>query len=218
MTTQPKKSSPLLKIIIFAFVAFVCVCVFFFVIILSSGNKTTTSNTNDNQPKNTEPAITHSLGYPTVKPPTKTPTPKLGDTRDNPFPSNSQINIGGGMLLTVLETTRPADSIVANGNMFNQTPEPGKEFIMLKLQVQCAKSSNEKCEFSKSDVYLVGSDGNVKEDERVAGIPNAMDYSIEFFGNSSIEGTIVFQVVKGDENILLYYEPYYEKPIYFQIP
>jgi len=164
------------------------------------------------------PSSTPNPAQPT--PPTRTPTSvPLGETRDQPFPSDAVVDIGGDMLISIVQVTRPADDIVQEGNMFNATPEPDMEYALIQLRVQCTKSTNEKCAFISSNLSVVGSDGNIHELEFVAGIHNELEISTEFFGGATIEGNLVFLVPQGDQNVVLFHEPFlFGSPVYIALP
>lgn len=103
--------------------------------------------------------------------------------------------------------------------MFNSTPAPGQEYMLLNLRITCTKSSNDTCIFDKTALHVVGADGSVRDIEFVAGIPNEFDSHPEFFGGSSIEGVLVFLVTAGDTALVLFHEPFLiGDPVYIAIP
>ncbi len=158
-----------------------------------------------------------------TRPPTNTPGPvatstvEAGTTRDSPIPAGSTVDIGGGMILAVVKTVRPADEIVMGGNQFNTKPETGEEYVEVDLQVGCRKSTSDKCYFFGSSVQAVGLDGKVRNPEYfVSGVEGLMDSSTEFFGGSSIQGKLFYVVPKGDTSVVLFYQALFGSPIYFR--
>ena len=140
--------------------------------------------------------------------PTITPTQTiLGKTRDQPHPLDTIVDIGGDMQLSIVGVQRSANNVVEQGNMFNDTPEPNNEYVIVRLRVKCNKSSNEKCSFSTYELKTVGADGQVRDQASVAGIPDEMESMSEFFGGASIEGNLVFMVTQGDQSLVLIYDP-----------
>jgi len=143
--------------------------------------------------------------------PTNTPevTQEVGteNSRSNPYPIGTKVNIGRDMLLQVVFVTRPANEIVSQGNIFNSTPEPNREYILVDVRVECTKDANEKCNFSTSEIKTVGTNGQVNDQAFVAGIPNELEGFNEFFGGGYIEGSVVFLVTKDDPGVVLFYEP-----------
>ena len=150
---------------------------------------------------------------------TSTPKPApLGETRDNPYPVGTAVDIGGGMKVTVIFVTRPANEIVAAGNMFNDTPTPNQEYAIVRLHVECTKPTNDKCNFSTYEFKAVGADGRVQEQVFVAGVPEELEAFSEMFGGSFIEGSMVFLVAQGDQNVVLFHEPLIiGDPVYFAL-
>jgi len=142
--------------------------------------------------------------------PTVAPTqPVLVLTRDQAIPKNTTVDIGSDMRVTILLVTRPANDIVAQGNMFNDAPVPNQEYLMVKMHVECAKSSNEKCSFNDFEFKTVGADGQVHDRASVAGIPQAFEPFAEFFGGAALDGNIVFLVTQGDSKVVLVRDPVY---------
>lgn len=151
--------------------------------------------------------------------PTATPVSQLGTTRDQPYPKNTTVEIGDGMRVTILEVTRPANDVVAQGNMFNATPVPNvEEYLMVKLHVECTKPSNEKCTFDHYGFKIVGANGQVHDPASVAGTPQEFEFFAEFFGGASLDGNIVYLVTPGDSSVVLFHEPLFiGDPIYIAL-
>ena len=144
---------------------------------------------------------------PTALPAPTNPPKADGQTRTNPLPGAEGVDIGGDMRLTVLDVVRPADDTVIGGNMFNATPSPDVEYAIVHIHVECGKSQNDKCDFFPSQVKSVGSDGQIREMEFVAGIPGKMEQlNYEFFGGSKVDGALVFLFPKNDAQVVLFHE------------
>ena len=154
-----------------------------------------------------------------TKAPASTPTEVLGRTRDKALPRNSVFNIGGDMEVMITNVQRPANDIVAQGNMFNDTPVPGlEEYMIVKLHVECKKSSNEKCSFDNTSFKAVGADGKVRDQAFAAGVPQTFETFAEFFGGAALDGNIVFLVTESDTSVVLFYEPFLVgDPIYVSL-
>jgi hypothetical protein len=157
---------------------------------------------------------------PTPQPlPTIQPTQEndLGKSRNSPIPLNSEKNIGD-MSFAISGVTRPADAIVASGNMFNTKPEPTQEYLMIEARSVCLKDASKKCSFDPSEFKAVGSDGNVIRAEYVvSGVPGQFDYG-ETFGGSTKVGRLFFLVPKGDPGVVIFYEAtFFGTPTFFAI-
>ncbi len=161
-------------------------------------------------------------GDATSNPPAEQPTntveqKPIGSSRTNPAPFGSEIS-SDDMLFSIVEVVRPADEIVAKGNMFNSTPEPDKEFILVKVKIACQKSADDKCSVSPFTFKLVNSSGNVVEtDIMISGVTELLESS-DLFGGASVEGYLPFTIEKADLNPTLMYEPIlFGDPFYLQV-
>jgi hypothetical protein len=127
----------------------------------------------------------------------------IGSARSNPAPVGSEV-IADDMKFMVKSIVRPADQKVAEGNMFNATPEANKEYMFVEIQVTCTKTPDEKCTFSSYDVKALGSSGVLLENEMfMAGVSGLIE-SKEFFGGATMSGFVPFIVDKGDSPLLVY--------------
>jgi hypothetical protein len=181
-----------------------------------------------NQPEDsaTAPAaVQEDSGTVVVKMPTSTPRPiatrtqELGKTRDNPLPRDSVVDIGGDMEVMITNVQRPADEVVADGNMFNDTPVPNiQEYMIIRLHVECKKSPNEKCSFNSYEFKVVGADGQVHDQAFVAGLPQEFEAFAEFFGGAALDGNIAYLVTQGDQKVVLFHDPLlFGDPIYITL-
>lgn len=175
----------------------------------------TPESTSPEAPKTTQTPKPTATKIPTS---TNTPLPS-GETRDNPIPYGAPVDIGGDKVLKVMGIVRPADDIVLNANMFNEEPETGKEYLQVEIQIVCNKPPDKKCYFETNNLKTVGSDGNVLEEEIfVSGVEGMLEAG-EFFGDATRTGKMFFMVDKGDENVVLFYEPLlFGSPTYIALP
>lgn len=153
--------------------------------------------------------------------PTNTPeataTPVLGNTRNAPLPMDAQADVGGDMTLSIASVKRPANEIVLEGNMFNETPEPDSEYMIVTLFVECKKAPDNQCGFATGDIKVVGPDGVIHDQASVAGVPDKMEYFNEFFGGSTIAGNLVYYVMK-DSPMVLFFDPLvFGDPVYIAL-
>lgn len=164
-----------------------------------------------------EIGATVSVKDPTKTPSTDTPIP-YGSTRENPYPINVPVDIGGDMEITILGVERPADAKVIEGNMFNDKPDAGSEYMLVTISVKCNKPSNEKCAFNTYEFKVVGADGQVLDQASVAGVHGALEAFPEFFGGSVLGGDMTFLVKQGDAQTVLFYDPLFsEHLVYFAL-
>lgn len=143
--------------------------------------------------------------------------PPVGTSRSNPAMMGSEVSVDD-MTFTVLETVRPADDLVAAGNMFNAAPEEGNEYVLVRLRIRCDKGADNTCltgsfEFSVVDSGGIAHDPNIFID----GVSGMLEFG-EMFGGSTMEGSIVFEVPQGDAGLVLIYEPLFGSKTFLSIP
>jgi hypothetical protein len=123
--------------------------------------------------------------------PTATPGP-TGSAQSNPAPFGTPVSINN-MTLKVTGLIRPADDLVAQGNMFNAAPEAGKEYVFVNLSATCNRNANETCQINDFDFQIVGS--GLLEDG-------------DFDGGTTKTGSVAFIVEKSETNLILIYAPF----------
>ena len=182
----------------------VIVTIFVFITMACGGSSKPEVNTPQN---NSEPAQEQS-----------TPIPEVGSARSNPAPIGSEV-VADDIAFTITGTIRPANDIVVAGNMFNSTPEAGKEYIFVELNVVCKKSTDEKCSINPTfNIKLIGSLGiEYDPDIFVSGVEGLME-STEFYGDASIKGYIPFVVGVGEADLVLLYDPFLGDTFYLALP
>lgn len=187
--------------------------------IVSTATSPAESSIEDSSP--TEEIREEPIAIPTVEPtaiPTVKPTPtaQLGTRRDNPAPVGSTITIDD-MELQVITFTRPADSIVKAGNMFNTDPETGKEYLFVEITAKCVKDSTESCSISVFNLKMVGSLG-IKYDAEwfLSGVEGLLE-DTDFYGGTLVSGNVAFIVGIDETDLLVIYEPFFQDPAYFDL-
>jgi hypothetical protein len=143
--------------------------------------------------------------------------PSEGSSRDNPYPVGTAVDVGSNMLITVGTVTRPADKKVQQYNEFNDTPEPTLEYMQVEIQAKCTKPASDTCSLILASIKAVGADGQVHDPALVAGIPNELDTTTEFFGGSTKTGNLMFLVPKGDQTVVLIVEVLLSPNIYLAV-
>jgi hypothetical protein len=222
VTTQAKKPNSLTKFIAIGGAVVIAFCCLIGALALSNNSERTPTNT----PRPNNPGATVVIKVPTstkgptpTTPPTIEPTQELGKTRDNPLPRNSVVDIGGDMEVMITNVQRPANDVIAQGNIFNATPIPNvQEYMIVKLHVECKKSPNEKCNFSDYEFKTVGTDGQIHDPAFAAGLPQAFEPYAEFFGGAALDGNIAFLVTQGDTSVVLFHDPLlFGDPVYISL-
>ncbi len=185
--------------------------------ILACGGSTVVVNTPivnqpGNQPNPTSQAEPSPL-------PTVIPTVPVGTSRSNPAPVGSEI-IVDNMGFIVTGVVRPADSIVSSGNMYNEVPAAGKEYMFVTLSVTCKKTSDQQCTLSSYNLKALGSDGIlIDQSIMLAGVDGLLEsFGTTFYGGANVTGNIAFTVTQGDTSILLVYQPFLGDSFYLALP
>ena len=143
----------------------------------------------------------------------------IGTSRSNPAPVGSEVVIDQ-MAFVVLGLIRPADDKIMEGNQFNTEPEPGQEYILLKLEIKCLKSSDDQCSFSPllDEVKVIGSSGIGHDSEWfISGVDGLLE-DTEFFGGTIISGSIPFIIGQEETDLVFVYEPFLGDTFYLAIP
>jgi hypothetical protein len=141
-----------------------------------------------------------------LPPPENTPGPVVF-AQGNPAPLGTAVTIDN-KLLKVTGIIRPADDLVAKGNMFNTSPAAGQEYVFVNLSATCKLSASETCLISDSDFKMVGSSGQSRDAETfLAGVSGLLG-SGEFNGGTTKTGYVAFIVDKGKTNLILVYTPF----------
>lgn len=199
-------------IIVLLVILCICVCIGVPFFTPKSGTETPT------------PSVSATAEETATEGPSPTPAPTetatlapVGKSRDNPFPSGDIQEIENGMTISIPVILRPANRVVKNANQFNTDPKEGQEYIQINVDLVCNKEVDEKCSVFVSNFKLVGSDGNVIQPSFVADVEGELENG-EFFGGSEKGGKLFYVVQEGDEDVVLFYDPFLGSEIYFALP
>lgn len=154
----------------------------------------------------------------TVDQATPTQESQIGTKRSNPAPAGSEV-LADDMAFEILSTIRPANKIVSKGNEFNSTPEPTQEYVFVKIQATCKKSTDEQCSiYPDISTKLIGSKG-IEYDPYIflSGVENILS-STDFYGNAVISGYIPFIISKDETDLILVYEMPLGDKFYLALP
>ena len=121
----------------------------------------------------------------------------------DPAPAGTFVSIGT-LAVAVTESVRPADSLVETENRFNAPAEPGNEYVMVNISVECHADQSDTCNINPVRFSLVGSQGIMYNDALVV-IPNCLYYH-EMYSGSTLSGWMCFQVDRSETGLMLVYE------------
>jgi hypothetical protein len=160
-----------------------------------------------------------------VPPPTEAPPPTAvpapaGSSRDNPAPIGAPF-AAKEFSVVVHQVVRPADRIVAAGNMFNAEPEAGEEYVKVVVSVTCTADSKSKCSVSPFDFKMYGTQGIVRDAKwMIAGVDGQLE-STELLGGATLENKALFFLVGADETgVVMEFEAgfLFRESAFFAIP
>jgi hypothetical protein len=137
-------------------------------------------------------------------------------TKDNPAPVGSAV-LADNMKIVVIGKVRPADSIVAKGNMFTDTPEASQEYMFVTISASCEQASGKQCSFDTYSFKTLGADGVLKDFKQVTGIGGLVKYTT-LNGGTNLTGILSFLVTQNDTKIMLVYQPSSGDSAYLALP
>jgi len=134
----------------------------------------------------------------------RTSSAPAGSALDHPAPPGTAVAVGD-LEIQVVGVIRPADEIVAEGNMFNPRPGPGNEMMLVTLSVTCRLEEGDTCTFAPVlDFLLVSPRGVHRPEWLVAGLPNPL-FGGEISSGETVSGDILFEVGKEETGLVLVY-------------
>ena len=160
---------------------------------------------------------------PTIVLPTSFPADQTQEPSSSPVPdaapAGTAVDIGNNMTLTILDVTRPADDIVANGSSFNTTAPEGEEFIQVDVEVTCNSAPGTKCSFYPTVMKAVLSDGSTRDLQTFIEGVEDWDTTLEIEGGATEQGFLLFIVPTSESNLVVSYNDIYaDQPVYLQLP
>ena len=115
----------------------------------------------------------------------------VGTSREDPVPLGQEAQVGDWKV-KVVEATSNANEVVASANEFNDPPQAGNQYVLVK--VQATRTGEEPVAFWVDTYYsFVGSGGNTF-DTAFEAVPDGITDTGEAFKDASITGSLVFEV------------------------
>lgn len=140
----------------------------------------------------------------------------VGASRANPYPLG-EVVVVEDMTFEVTGIIRPADNIVAEGNVFNTAAKDGQEYLFVKLKITCELPADDTCTFSLLNFSIVESDGSAYDAELfVAGVADMLDDQ-DFAGGEVLEGNLAFILHQAEADPVLMYESFSQETLYMQV-
>ena len=136
--------------------------------------------------------------------PTATPTPRPpGYSLNNPVEAGGILQGSDGTEISVLKIIGDARQQIAEENMFNDPPEEGNRFYMIRVDI-VYPSGDESINVREADFRLIG-DNRLIYDQTCGLIPDKLRG--EIFGGGRIEGNICFEIPEDEGGLILIHEP-----------
>jgi hypothetical protein len=134
-------------------------------------------------------------------------------------PAGSAVDIGNDMSLTILDVTRPADDVVANGSILNITASAREEFMQVDVQVTCNSEPGTQCTFYPTVMKAVLGDGSRRDLQTFIEGVDDWDTTIKIEGGATEQGFLLFIVPKSEPGLVVSYSDIYaDQPVYLQLP
>jgi hypothetical protein len=142
--------------------------------------------------------------------------PPLGTSRFNPAPLNTQVHIDN-MSLAITGIVFPADDTVREGSLWNPTPEPEADYILVGIAATCNLPSESSCRLSGIEFTLVDASG-LGHNPRllIAGVAGKFEGG-EFFGGATREGYLIFEIEGEPAEYVLKFEALFGGEAYLRI-
>lgn len=150
--------------------------------------------------------------------PLRSPSGPAGSALSHPARPGVAVR-AGDMEIRVTDTLRPADDVVAKGNMFNPRPGPGNEMMLVTVSVTCyPEEGDDTCTFAPVMDFLLVSPVGVHRPEWVAGLPHLLQGG-EMAAGETLSGDLVFEVGKEETGLVLVYAGSWRgETAYFEVP
>lgn len=148
--------------------------------------------------------------------PPEATVPPPGTSRFNPAAADSQVQIDN-LALSVTDVVFPADAAVRDGSLWNPTPEPDADYILVGIAATCNLPSDASCRLSGLEFSLVDPDG-IGHNPRllIAGVPDKFEGS-EFFGGATKRGYLIFVIGGEPATYVLKYEALFGGEAYLRL-
>ncbi len=163
-------------------------------------------------------ACSSSVVVPVIPADTDAVPPTPAETlQSNPPQPGSDVAIDQ-MSFVIIGSVRPADGIVASGDMFNPQPHEYQQYIFVTLAVTCKTTAGQQCHLNIFNISLLGRDGTPKYPQwYLSGVEGILK-DTEFQGGTTVSGHVPFIISVGDSGLQLIYESSSGDDFYFDLP
>ncbi len=138
------------------------------------------------------------------------PAPPPGAILSDAFPVGEVMTGADGTEIRVLQITADAWSLILAENQFNDPPEQGNRFFMVRVEVSNPSDALQPADVGRSDFELIGDERVIyTSSDRCGIIPDALNR--EIFPGGSAEGNVCFEIPISERGLILIYKPEYSE-------
>ena len=136
------------------------------------------------------------------------PVPPPGAVLGDAFPIGGVMIGADGAEVRVLQITADAWPLVFAENRYNDPPEQGNRFFMIRLEIVIPADALQSVDVSEYDFELIGDNRLIYTYSDDCGIiPDELDR--ELFPGGSAEGNVCFEIPQTERGLILIYKPGY---------
>lgn len=138
-------------------------------------------------------------------PPAEPTLPAPGASRFHPAPPGTQVQIDH-LALWITDVVFPADAAVREGSLWNPTPGPNADYVLVGIAATCNLPSESSCHLGGLEFSLVDAAGIAHHPRLlIAGIAGKFEGG-EFFGGATKQGYLIFEIEGEPADHVLKYE------------
>lgn len=130
--------------------------------------------------------------------------PQGTGTLSDPFAYGEEGDTGQGFSLRVTGLIRPANRVIYTSNPYNDRPDEGMEYVIVKVEVACDRNATGLCSVDYTDFNLVGSLGQIYDQEWVV---HDDELDVELLAGGIGRGDVVFVISQMEDALKLLYRP-----------
>ncbi len=143
----------------------------------------------------------HAFAIQAVAP---TASPRTGGSRLNPALMRQPAVADDQLEIAVLSVQRDAWPIIREMSPLNQPPEPDKEYVLVRLRVRFLGQMDQLLSVNWWGFRMTGADNILYPNPSLI---LADELKGDLFPTGTLEGNLAFQVRRGEENLILVYDP-----------
>ena len=133
-----------------------------------------------------------------------TASPRAGGSRREPAQMGQSVVADDRLQITVLSAGGDAWPAIQKMSPLNQPPEPDKEYVLVRLKMRFLGGKDQLLSVNWWSFRMTGSENILYPNPSLI---LADELKGDLFPNGELEGSLAFQVRKGEKNLILVYDP-----------